>query len=108
MPLPAADETKPQDVQKYKAAALGSAVVESSMKAREEGFSLLDFSNDGLSVGGDEMGCAHCDSAYAEAIVREGVGQNSCVESKVVAAINNGFWFVDMEIVKLQCVGVIR
>ena len=107
MPLPAADKTKPQDVQKYKAAALGSAVVKSSIKAREQRFGFLDFGDDGLSVGGDKVGCTHCDPAHAEAIMREGVGQNSRVKSEVAAAVNDGFWFVDMELLKLHCVGVI-
>ena len=101
MPLPAADEAKPQDVQKNKAAALGSAVVESSVKAMKEGLSFLDFRDDGLSVGSDEVGCSNSNPAHAEAIVGEGIGQIRCVEGKVVAAINDSFWFVDVQVMKL-------
>ena len=81
------------------------AVIEGGIKARKQGFGRLDVREDGLCVGGNEVGCANSNSAHAKAIMREGVGQGSCIKGKVTTAINNGFGFVDVEVVKLKCVG---
>jgi len=107
MPLPAADKAEPQDVQKYKATALGFAVVKGGMKAGEESFGFTNFGEDGLSLGSNKVGSAHCNPAHVEAIVGESVGHVSNVKREVAVAINDGFWLVDVEVVTLQCVGVI-